>query len=109
MVELIVKAWSNGSPNNQSGSGYGIRISREDRDKYFQKNWESVVLRTDAGNAINIRLSPSFWKSQKPCSELRSAEIGLWLIEYRLAPWQKGKPPTLKLEPTARQEFRLTR
>ena len=31
---MIVVGWNNGSPNNRTGAGYGVRIVREDRDMY---------------------------------------------------------------------------
>jgi hypothetical protein len=32
---MKVSGWSNGTPNNHIGAGYGIRISYTDRDRYF--------------------------------------------------------------------------
>jgi len=30
---MVVKGWSDGSPNNTTGSGYGVCVRREDREK----------------------------------------------------------------------------
>jgi hypothetical protein len=32
---MKVSGWSKGSANNRTGTGYGIRISYTDRDRYF--------------------------------------------------------------------------
>ena len=34
-LRMIVVGWNNGSPNNRTGAGYGVRIVREDRDMVF--------------------------------------------------------------------------
>jgi hypothetical protein len=51
-----------------------------------------------------VPLSRSFWEN---CTELRSASIGRWLIDHRLAPWQRSVPPTLELDHVADRLFRL--
>lgn len=101
---MIVTAWSNGSPNNRTGSGYGIRMSRRDRDQYFQQSWPTVTIELDWG-AAEVNLAPSFWRR---CTELRSAAIGKWLLDHGLAPWPKGSPPKLRLMPVGDRRFRLS-
>lgn len=32
---IICTGWCNGSPNNRTGAGYGIRISLRDRDSFL--------------------------------------------------------------------------
>ena len=88
------RGWSNGSPS-VSGAGYGIAISKEDRDRVFKRSQRSVVLALKEGPTVTVRLTDSFWQS---CSEFRSREIGRWLLDMRLAPWPKGKPPVFRLE-----------
>jgi len=102
---MIVVGWNNGSPS-KTGAGYGIRIRREDRDKYFEKGWSYVIIELEGDTQVKIRLSDSFWKD---CIELRSAEIGRWMLKQKLAPWPKNKPPKLKLEPIGNRKFRLSR
>ena len=82
--------WRAGSGSPDDPAGYGIRISAADRDRNFDRDWESVTLELDDGRAIEIGLSESFWRS---CSELRSADVGRWLIAAGVAPWQAGDPP----------------
>jgi len=40
---MIVTAWNNGA-HSRKGIGYGIRISDEERDLYFKKEWDAVLL-----------------------------------------------------------------
>ena len=103
---MIVVGWNRGSPNNRTGAGYGIRIAREDRDKCFRKAWTSVTIELDNGDLVDVRLSDSFWSG---CTELRRAKLGKWMLDHELAPWPKGKPPRLKLEPIGNRKFRLSR
>jgi len=84
----------NGSPNNRTGGGYGIRLTHEDRDRYFRRAWHFVTIELEEGNIIEVNLSKSFWRC---CPELRKAEIGKWMLEHRLVPWQKGDPPKMEM------------
>jgi len=102
---MIVTAWSNGSPNYTTGGGYGIRLSRRERDAHFRPEWPSVVVELEGARTITVNLAPSFWRR---CTELKSAAIGKWLLDHELAPWPKGSPPKLKLEPRGDRRFRLT-
>jgi hypothetical protein len=102
---MMVVGWNNGSPNNETGAGYGVRIKREDRNKYFLKEWLSITIELGKGDVVEIRLSDSFWRN---CIELRSAKIGKWLLSNKLAPWPQGKPPTLGLELVGDRNFRLS-
>ena len=53
-LRMIVVGWNNGSPNNRTGAGYGVRIVREDRDMYFQNTWSSVIIELDNGDLLVI-------------------------------------------------------
>jgi hypothetical protein len=98
---MIVKGWKNWS--------YGIRITQEDRDEYFQREWPSVTIEFEGGGVTEAELTKSFWKDQKGCIELRSADIGRWLHAHGLAPWPKYQPPELKLESVGPRRFRLSK
>lgn len=95
--------WSNGQARS-TGAGYGFRISAGDRDQWFDRSWNHVVIAFDEDSVAIVRLSASFWGS---CTELRSAVIGRWLLSRRLAPWPKGKPPALTLRRISRNRFEL--
>ncbi len=102
---FFARAWSNGSPS-EPGAGYGLRVSKADRDMAFSKDWPAVTLLLPDGHEICGEITPSFWRK---CSEIRSAGIGQWLLRERLAPWPKGRPPTVVLEPAGPARFRVSR
>jgi hypothetical protein len=102
---MRVTAWNNGS-HHSTGAGYGIRVSPDDRDSYFSCGWDCVVVDLGTSGRASVPLSGSFWAR---CTELRSADIGRWLVGERLAPWPKGNPPSLSLTHLGGNAFRLTR
>lgn len=102
---MIVAGWNNGSPNNITGGGYGIRVTRKDRDKYFKREWRSAIVKIGEGNIAEINLSDSFWKN---CIEIRNKRIGKWMLDNRLAPWRKGSPPKFNLERMDDKKFKLS-
>ena len=59
---MEVKGWNNGSPNNKTGAGYGIRLTRKDRDKFFKKPWKTVTLELADESVVDVNLSNSFWE-----------------------------------------------
>ena len=101
---MIVTAWSDGK-NLASGAGYGLKLTLADRDRYFKREWPHVVLELEGHPApITVRTAkPSFWDGA--CRELISKEIGKWLRQNELAPWPKGKPPKLVMEPLTEGRF----
>lgn len=103
---MIGTGWNNGSPNNESGAGYGIRISRQDRDQYFRREWTSVTIELEDDEVVEIEipLSESFWRN---CTELRGAEIGRWMLRQGFAPWPEGNPPKFELISLGKGRFRL--
>ena len=69
----------------KNNSSYGIKLTPNDRDRYFSK--PSAVLRLE-GKAGDVHVNtdkPSFWNDT--CMELFSKDIGLWLISNNKAPW----------------------
>ncbi|EHQ36310.1 hypothetical protein [Methanoplanus limicola] len=102
---MDVTGCSNGSPDIKTGSGYGIRIKSKDRDLFFQKEWNSVEVIIDSEKFIEVSISKSFWNT---CIELKSKEIGRWMLDNNHAPWPKYKTPKFKLEPSENRRFILT-
>ena len=85
------KAWNNGS-HHATGAGYGIQLDANDRNKYFDTNWNTVTLfleETSCPISVNVD-KPSFWG--EVCKELIKKEIGIWLIDNGVAPWPKMHP-----------------
>ena len=77
-------------------------MSKEDRDRHFDRDWDRVVLQLPGGISAEVRLSASFWSR---CSELHSAGVGRWLFESGAAPWPKGLPPRIFLNPISGNDF----
>ena len=98
---MYATGWHNGS-RPEEPDGYGLRLAPRDRDKYFEREWNEVVIALEAGPEVTIALSPSFWRS---CSELRSPEVGQWLLASQAAPWRQGSPPGVALAPMDGNRF----
>ena len=106
---MLCTAWNNGS-NCESGSGYGLKLKESDRDANFQQTWTDVILElpmSSGTTTISVNINKkSFWS--KTCHELIAKEIGIWLLEQKLAPWPKGLPPTIELTPQGGNRFRVS-
>ena len=102
---FVGTAWNNGSPKI-SGAGYGIKLNLRDRDRYFRKPNAFLRLEGQVGDIPVNTDRPSFWNGT--CRELISKDIGLWLRSNGKAPWMKGHPPKLQLEPIGERTFKVT-
>jgi hypothetical protein len=98
---MLATGWNNGS-HSATGAGYGLRIAREDRDRYFNEAWGHAVFDLAGEAEATTRLSASFWRS---CTELRSAELGRWMRRHGIAPWPKGRPPQFEVRPVGGNRF----
>lgn len=97
---MRAKGWHNGG-RPRDRAGYGIKFEVADRDRHFSRDWENVVL-VIGDEEIEVSLSAAFWRS---CSELRSAELGQWMLDAGAAPWPKGSPPSIAVRPIERNKF----
>lgn len=102
MFETTV--WAGSNPNIDTGSGYGINIPFKIRDEIFQRNWEGIELNLD-GLIIYVSISEAFWRK---CNEVRSPEIGKWLIRHNANTWIKGKPTKLEMTYIEENRFKVT-
>jgi len=96
--------WTNGKPNVKMGSGYGINIPLKIRENIFQKNWDNIELDLD-GIIITIPLTEAFWNK---CNEIRSSEIGKWLIKNNAHSWIKGKPTQIEMAQIKNNRFKAS-
>lgn len=104
---MIVTAWNNGK-HNKTGSGYGFKISIEDRNNFFDKIWDHVLVILPNGIEVEANINkPSFWSNT--CRELINKKFGEWLIEFKLTPWRKGNPPKFEMLPISENKFRIVR
>ncbi|MCE7556437.1 hypothetical protein [Aliivibrio fischeri] len=100
---MEVKVWTNGKPNYETGSGFGVRIARKDRDSNFLQSQPIVRLLVD-DEVVEVELTPSFWRK---CHEIRHQKIGKWIVYHGLHKASKGYPNKLLLERTMSNEYKL--
>ena len=98
---MHVSGWHNGGPPLEP-AGYGLKFVARDRDKYFDRDWTTVVVALEGADDVELPLSASFWRS---CTELRSAQVGSWLLAQGAAPWPKGSPPGVVVTPDVGNRF----
>jgi hypothetical protein len=98
---MYATAWHNGGDAREP-AGYGLKVTAADRDRYFDSSWTSVIVDLGDSSTAEIPLSQSFWRSS---TELRSAEVGQWLLTAEVAPWAKGAPPGVVLTPVEANRF----
>jgi len=91
VVTFITSPWTNGKPNSETGSGFGLRIPSKIRRDIFQKEWETITICTESIEFV-VPVTPAFWRQ---CNEIRSRHIGEWLIDNGLDKWPKGTPPLI--------------
>ena len=96
--------WTNGKPNTSTGSGYGINIPLKIRKSIFQKSWNSMKLDLD-GSIVDIPLTSAFWNK---CNEVRSPEIGKWLIKHNANSWIRGKPTKVEMIQVQGNQFKVS-
>jgi hypothetical protein len=101
---MIVSAWNNGA-HNRNGTGYGFKVNLPDRDQYFKKDWEKIVIEIEDGKeTFEIAINKTQFWGEEPYP-LISKEIGKWLRNHGLAPWPHGKPPVFALDPVSDNQF----
>ncbi len=77
---------------HEKGAGYGLRVSKEGREKF--KGWDSAVLRLkNPDGRVYKKVTVNIADSFQTCPELRKKEIGDWLLSLKKVPWPKDKPP----------------
>ena len=98
---MMASGWHGGG-DPHSPAGYGIKFTADDRDRYFERSWDSVVVDLDGAGPTAINLSDSFWRR---CSEVRSADVGRWLLASGAAPWPKQNPAKIVVTPVDGNRF----
>ena len=106
--QMQVAAWCNG------GKYYGIRITRRDREQYFNQSMKHIDISFCGKPKERFKLTPSFWRK---CIEIRGLAIRGWfetlgyVDEESKRPnrdkWPRGHPPKLDLIPNAKGHFDL--
>jgi hypothetical protein len=102
---MEVTAWNNGK-HSQTGAGYGVKLSIQDRDHAFDRRWDAVTIELEDGPSVHVNVAKrSFWSES--CRELIHAEIGMWMLDKGLAPWPRGNPPKMQLISSGKATFKL--
>ena len=99
---IIVKTWSNGKANEKTGSGYGLRIGKNNRDKYFSDNVKYFLIINN--KKIKMNITPGFYKE---CPEIRDKEIGMFLVNNNLHKWKKRSTHPLNMIKVDDETFEL--
>lgn len=106
-MALVWTAWRRAGAG--SATDYGLKVPIPDREKLFEKWWQTVVLELPAGQGfteVEVNVSKaSFWTAK--CHELISDEIGRWLHANGLVPWPTHRPPKLIVEQMSARTFRV--
>ena len=105
---MIVTAYNNGA-HSRNGTGYGFRVSIDDRDEHFKPEWDVILLELEGEpQPAEVTLNKeSFWSED--CREVISPVIGKWLRERGLAPWPQGNPPRFVLDPVEENRFSVSK
>jgi hypothetical protein len=90
-----------GWKSSRVGGTLGLRVGKENAQRFFPRNWHSVGVELD-GQRVIVPITNTFWTS---CPELRSPFIRDFLEEHGLAHWRKGRPPKLRLLPRPGNTF----
>ncbi|MEM7293183.1 MAG: hypothetical protein AAF420_07290, partial [Pseudomonadota bacterium] len=103
---MIVTAWNNGWFQSD-GSGYGLLVNDNDREKYFSIRWNSVRLSFPAKREdTQINIDNSLFRFESG-GILMSQAIGLWLIEAGFSSWVLDEAPRVVLEPQVGSHFKI--
>jgi len=105
MPTFEAKAWNNGQ-HHPTGAGYGLQISRSDRDRHFIRSWRTVQLLGFGAGPITVNIDKkSFWDPK--CRELISVHLGRWMIAQKIGSWPHRKRPIITLIPKGSGIFQL--
>lgn len=92
---MIVTGYRCGFQKGKSGDplkgSYGFKVSKDDRDTLFKKEWDYIILRLE-GEKIDFKVKvkkKSFWDS---CTELIHNNIKLWFLKKKIIPWERNNP-----------------
>lgn len=105
-MSFIAKTWNNGS-RHVSGAGYGIKITLQDREQFFDRSWRTAILYLDGySRPIEANVAKAtFWN--RTCGELIKKDIGIWLIQNNCAVGTLGWPFEVRMTVIGEREFKV--
>ena len=81
------------------GATAGLRVAAESKQRVFEplRGMAHRVQVELPGHGVQplCRITSTFWTS---CPEIRSAEIGRWMVARGDKPWPHGRPPRYEAE-----------
>ena len=101
---MIVSAWKDQKPDSRRRPTYGIRIGKENRDRYFGEVQDMVAVELPTGRVLDVNVLKGF---RNHCPELRDEGFRDWFSTIGKLDWEKRKPPKFDLTPTGLARFRL--
>jgi hypothetical protein len=105
-MRFNAKTWNNGK-RHSSGAGYGIKITMQNREQFFNRSWSTVILHLN-GYSRHIEANVdklSFWKTD--CGELIKKDIGIWLLQNNCAVGTLGWPFEVRMTIIGEREFKV--
>lgn len=98
--------FAKGESQNPAKGSYGFIVSIDDRNKYFKREWGAIILTLDGEEQpFNVNLDKdSFWTGN--CRELIHRNIKKWFLKNNITPWERGKPPRIRLEKIDNNKFK---
>jgi hypothetical protein len=105
-MSFIARTWNNGQ-HHASGAGFGFKISFEDRERFFNRKWHTVILHIEGfERPIEVNVAKiSFWN--RTCGELIKKDIGIWLHRNNLSTWVSRQPFRVKMIVVKEREFKV--
>lgn len=103
-MSFIVKTWNN-SHYHISGAGYGLKVTMQDREQFFNRDWQTVIIHLSGNpNPIEVNVAErTFWN--RSCGELISEEIGWWLQRNNRATWPNRQPHQVRMTVVGERVF----
>lgn len=87
----------------KAGDLFGIRVGKENAEKYFKKEWSDVEIKID-DKFHRFKLKPIFWTT---CPEFRGEIIKKWLQARQMLECEKNRTYELELMPIKNKRFEL--
>lgn len=92
-----------GATTWKGGNSYGIRVGKENANRYFKKEWTDVKVKMGE-KYYTFKLSETFWTT---CPEIRGEPIKSWLQERGIHRWDENQPYILELVKVGYKKFKL--
>jgi hypothetical protein len=100
-----VSARKNQTSDSLKSSSFGVWIGRQNRERYFSKDWSKVAVELPSGVVLDVAVLPGFWNH---CPELRDDGFRDWFASQGALKWSHRCPPKYDFVPVGPARFRLS-